>query len=173
MTVSWLTTEDDELRERERHPRIRSRYIDGQGEYPLYPATSPSGWPIAEDLSLLAHCQASCPWRGGIRCRRREPRGTAWWTNAWHARVNWTNAKRHEVLWGKLYLLLVGCPRRCEGCSKAWPHDSEGRHVGPIHWPHSNRVDCARVRWLGMQGVTPANTIMWTSQNDPLTQQGV
>lgn len=136
MTLSWQTTESDWLRERVRHPRRGARYIDGQGYFPSYPATSPSGWPIAENLSALARCQASCPWRGGIHCK------------------------------------LEGCPRRCEGCSRAWPFDENFRHIGPVKWPHSNRFDCNRVRWLGGAGITPANTEMWISLKDPLLPEG-
>ena len=75
----------------------------------------------AIDLTALGVCQASCPWRGG------NPQQCA---------------------------MGAKCPRRCVGCQRGWPYQTEAgvpRHVGPVKYPHSNRWECNRVKYLGVR----------------------
>jgi hypothetical protein len=47
------------------------------------------------------------------------------------------------------------CNERCEFCQKGWVYDANLRHIGPVKYPHSNRADCNRVKWLGVNGAQP------------------
>ena len=91
----------------------------------------------ANNLTALAVCQASCPWRGGLPATGILPQ-----------------------------CQQAGCcPRLCRGCEAGWAYDETGRHIGPVKYPHSNRWECNRVKWLGMRGMEPCGTgyVVWVN----------
>lgn len=124
----WQTTEDDW--------RVWRWPWDPRDSALPLPPRAGTPVPIAvENLTALAVCQASCPWRGGLPAAGITPQCTQ----------------------GKC------CPRLCRGCQAGWPYDTQGRHIGPVKYPHSNRWECNRVKWLGLAGMIPcgATEIEW------------
>ena len=109
---------------------------------PLPPRAVGVAAPVAvENLTALAICQASCPWRGGLPARGIHPQ-----------------CQQSGC-----------CPRLCRGCEAGWPYDETGRHIGPVKWPHSNRWACNRVKFLGLRGMQPcrpsAVVVQWVNSS--------
>jgi hypothetical protein len=84
------------------------------------------------------------------------------WVGFGSAGVNWGNTQLARCsggcpqgrIPGKM-CSRWGCPWLCRGCQAGWPYDDNLRHIGPVKYPHNNRWDCNRVKWLGVDGAPP------------------
>ena len=100
-------------------------WLQWQGSQPCPPEFPDpwKGWVSWGGLTQLGKCSGGCP-QGCIP-------GVAGWKGTCR---------------------LQGCPWLCRGCQAGWAYDQNFKHIGPVKYPHSNRFDCNRVKWLGAAG---------------------